>query len=722
MSSCRKFLALIVVLAMPGLSALSPDAGAADKDDIKPWPGELPVREPWLREHLPEDALIYLRLPHPLGFFAIPKGNAMDSALRNTANIKSIQKIQSALIENVIEHVPGFEEAYVRDFAKQLQSPVEFALMLSPTPSVLISLSLSVDSAEAFSNMIDGVSIGGAPLTLLEPLDDDGFGQILGLPVPASVHFDAASGRMLLQAGPSVAIEPFATQFAALQPATSHAMHAMEQQIDSSGYGWLFWVDAESAVPAATMFMDPEQVIQLQETGLDKLRAAAFGWGTANEKGRLSVIVDMPRDGERQFLPYVNNKVSATSVGEPDALVVLSIPTADEFMRIESLVLESLPEESRSEWLNSKEAVAEASGIRIENVLNAIGPEIVGIFDQAGDYAAIRLRDPKLFEEFVEQVAAISGSVPVAHRHKGHTFYHWSISDEIESLGADSAEQYGPLAFILSRRQDHVHWYRDGEFLYLASVPQPLIDRVDAGADTDLAAWLRDKQKLNLSTSVLAATGSSNKLPRRLYYLYLETLQALADISEADFDVWSMPTAAQVGLPDKGALGLSVNLGDPYLSLELMFENNPFESLFSGDMTSVAAIGIIAAIAIPAYQDYTIRASISQGINEATPTKAAIEAHFHAGGEFPGPTAAADISAGFSATGHASAITVVPGAGLIIVSFGEDTLPDGGRVYLEPILEDDGSLSWRCSANINDKLLPGECRENVPPGLEQGGT
>jgi hypothetical protein len=721
LSRSKLFLA-IAVLALMCISPQGTDAIAAEKRDIKPWSGDLPVRSSWLREHLPEDTLVYLRLPHPLGFVAIPKGNAMDSALRSTANIESLMSIQAALIENVLEYVPGFEAAWVRDFAAQLRSPIEFAVMLAPAPSVLVSMNLDIDSSAAFEQMISGVSIAESPLTLLESLDDEGYGQILGLPVAAAVHFDANSGRLLLQSGPTVATEQFAMLVESMLPAADHKMHAMEQQVDTSGYGWFFWIDAENAIPAAQMFMDQEQLTELQESGLDKVRAAGLGWGAANGKGRLSVIVDMPRDGERQFLPYVSNELSATAVGEPDAIVVLSIPTAEEYTRIEALALESATEETREAWLEGKAAVEKSSGIRIENVLSAIGPEVIGIFDEAGDYAAIRLRDAKLFDEFIRQLAEFSGEAPVERRYKRHTFYHLSLASEMESLEEPGVDEFGPLAFILSRQREHIHWYRDGDFLYIASVPQPLIDRVDAGADHDISKWLEKQQNMDMSSSILAATGTSNKLPRRLYHIYIEMLQAIADISEAEFDVWSMPTAKQVSLPDKGALGFSINLGDPYLSMEFMFENNPLESIFSGDMTSVAAIGVIAAIAIPAYQDYTIRAKVSQGINQAEVAKHDVVEYYNAEGEFPGPTAAAQISDRASDGEYAESISVVPGIGVIVVTYSEEVLPYGGELFLEPIVATDNSISWHCSATIEDKHLPEVCRENTPPELNLGGT
>ena len=52
-------------------------------------------------------------------------------------------------------------------------------------------------------------------------------------------------------------------------------------------------------------------------------------------------------------------------------------------------------------------------------------------------------------------------------------------------------------------------------------------------------------------------------------------------------------------------------------------------------MIVVAIIGILAAIAIPAYQDYTIRAQVSEGLNLSAGAKAAVAEYFMDSGNFP---------------------------------------------------------------------------------------
>jgi len=68
-------------------------------------------------------------------------------------------------------------------------------------------------------------------------------------------------------------------------------------------------------------------------------------------------------------------------------------------------------------------------------------------------------------------------------------------------------------------------------------------------------------------------------------------------------------------------------------------------------MIVVAIIGILAAIAIPAYQDYTIRAQVSEGLNLSGAAKAAVTEYFQDQGTFPNSNNLAGLEAAVNISG-----------------------------------------------------------------------
>ncbi len=132
-------------------------------------------------------------------------------------------------------------------------------------------------------------------------------------------------------------------------------------------------------------------------------------------------------------------------------------------------------------------------------------------------------------------------------------------------------------------------------------------------------------------------------------------------------------------------------------------------------MIVVAIIGILAALAIPAYLDYTVRAQVAEGLNLAAGAKVAVAEYFLDRGVYPGANATAGLEAATSITGKYVAQVEVTGAGLIQVTFGNDVNDKivNAIITIRPIgLIDDGSLSWECTgdATLVNKWLPVACR------------
>jgi type IV pilus assembly protein PilA len=131
-------------------------------------------------------------------------------------------------------------------------------------------------------------------------------------------------------------------------------------------------------------------------------------------------------------------------------------------------------------------------------------------------------------------------------------------------------------------------------------------------------------------------------------------------------------------------------------------------------MIVVAIIGILAAIAIPAYQDYTIRAQVSEGLNLAGGAKAAVTEFYQDRGVFPTDNVEAGLSIPTDIEGNY--VTSVGAVGnMITVTYGgaapAHALIAGQNITLTAT-DNNGSVSWLCQSGgvIADKHLPAACR------------
>ena len=125
-------------------------------------------------------------------------------------------------------------------------------------------------------------------------------------------------------------------------------------------------------------------------------------------------------------------------------------------------------------------------------------------------------------------------------------------------------------------------------------------------------------------------------------------------------------------------------------------------------MIVVAIIGILAAVALPAYQDYTKRAHVSEGMSLAAGAKAAVTETYSSTGAFPTTNSAAGIESASKIKGNAVTSVTVGTSGLITVVF-DGTKVGSGTLTLKPT-DEDGSISWACSGTLPSKLRPANCR------------
>ena len=123
-------------------------------------------------------------------------------------------------------------------------------------------------------------------------------------------------------------------------------------------------------------------------------------------------------------------------------------------------------------------------------------------------------------------------------------------------------------------------------------------------------------------------------------------------------------------------------------------------------MIVVAIIGILAALAIPQYQDYTIRARVSEGLNLASAAKTGVAEYYNTQSGWPSTNASAGLADTISST-YVSSVTV-GASGVITVSYNAAS-GASGTVTLSPSAGS-GSVNWACSGTIDAKYRPSNCR------------
>lgn len=131
-------------------------------------------------------------------------------------------------------------------------------------------------------------------------------------------------------------------------------------------------------------------------------------------------------------------------------------------------------------------------------------------------------------------------------------------------------------------------------------------------------------------------------------------------------------------------------------------------------MITVAIVGILAAVALPAYQDYTIRAQVSEGLVLADGAKVVV-AEWHAN---KGSLPAANTNIGYSgAVGKYVSAVAIGAGGVITATFGTgaNSKLNTTTVSLTPREEATGNLTWSCSSSVAQKYLPSSCTGTSAP-------
>ena len=125
-------------------------------------------------------------------------------------------------------------------------------------------------------------------------------------------------------------------------------------------------------------------------------------------------------------------------------------------------------------------------------------------------------------------------------------------------------------------------------------------------------------------------------------------------------------------------------------------------------MIVVAIIGILAAVALPAYQDYTIRAKVSELLLAASGARTSIAEKFQTD---PGTPASAGVGVTIPVVGKIATAAVDDGGTIMVTGSSASTSVGAGvTVTMTPTFNSStGTITWTC-AGTPSKYLPATCR------------
>lgn len=720
----RTVLLSAAIAAALGLAAChkKDEAPAADPKAVAA--AQTAIASPaWLRQHLPAQTVAYLRLPSPWGLIGgVPNGRPLDAALSTKANLDAVAKLRDTLAKDKVLADAKIGPALTL-LLGDLRSPLEIALIdpigiPSPASRVVVTGLFSFDSVDAFNQRLASLN---APL-LAAPLDAQGNGKLAS---GGGVRYVVSEHRLwvtqsMQQPSDEHTIDELIATFGKSSATTAPAtLGALEGHIDTSGEGLYGWATIRGVGAIAANQAGESPLGKLPTDFASKADALAFGSGTVDGRGQFRLVVHSPQARVLQYVAPRSFAPAVKSVGEPRWAMTFALPNAEGYKAFEdNLNLDFGPNGAKT-IRDGLAKMRTTYGFDVADYTKWVGPEAVVFADDAGQFFAIRARDLKAWHARIDEMTKAgrwrSGEMDVDDA-KVHWLFMPGAPYEPDPHHPEQ-QALVPFMNLLQRFGSRMYWVEEGDWIILAKVPQALADRAAGKPDTSLDEWFKARAYPG-SHVLMGYTANSRDAQRDAYYTYIEILQVMGGMAGADLDIASLPAAHTLGLPEKGVIGAAIEADTDTFAVSFTYEQSPTELV--GQMGSMGAIGttaILAAIAIPQYQQYLLRSQVSTALAAADPVKLAVAERRLATGKFPANNAAAGLGKPETLGNDYAGSVEVSQGGEIVVTL-DATLPhktdqklDSGQLILTPKV-DGKSTTWTCSGDgIDPKNLPPSCQD-----------
>ena len=122
-------------------------------------------------------------------------------------------------------------------------------------------------------------------------------------------------------------------------------------------------------------------------------------------------------------------------------------------------------------------------------------------------------------------------------------------------------------------------------------------------------------------------------------------------------------------------------------------------------MIVVAIIGILAAVALPAYQDYTVRAKVTEVILAASSMRTDVADWYQSKGSLP---SAGSVTA--STTSKYVQSVAWNGTAIVATATAAEAKISGQNITLTAATNSSGTIDWTCGGSIDQKYRPASCK------------
>jgi Tfp pilus assembly protein PilE len=612
----------------------------SDSDKADNFKIEYISETPKLRESLSPDALLYARFPNLWSIFNADN-NAIEKAQGHPEHVAQIKVIQQAISDNLLSHLQSPVKELAQSTLLKLNAPIELAILPNkvdgmPAPIMLLQTQLNYQSVAQFNQeLIDNIP-SSPGFGVYKDATNQAAGSFSAMMVQGHYLYNEQDKSLKIAIGVGLAANAVEEYFN--KKAVQHPMHSIEGQVDSGRHQGLFiYSPVAQVLTKYKQMLNSEQLQMLNDSGLSNMKSAAIGYGTHNDKGRLKVVLETPTDGWREYLPVIHTDAlqDISTRGEVHWATKFALPT-DKYIESLAQKLQTDSGTTLKKWTALKQQFQSKTNTSLDDWLNALGNDLYMFEDEVGTFLALHAKDK---QKLLSLIAAITKDQPNSNyktKQISNGIIHevnieLNLYDELDSTNINMNSEVPPWVMeLISNSQTHLYFQEEENYLVFASIPQLLMERNVTDNKTSLKQWLQTSQKLNWDHTALGVSGRYDNIAKSYYVSYISVMQYIADSVDAKaFDIYSLPTAKQLNLPKQGGFGLTADLAAQQISFELVFDINPIEYLAQGNMTAtMTTVGILAAIAIPAYQDYIDNSQTAKYSHSAQTIKSHLDMNY----------------------------------------------------------------------------------------------